>query len=38
MICHFSHESVAAIAHKQNIICSKTNLDGTAYEQTIICR
>ena len=26
------------IAHEQNIICSKTRLDGTTHEQTIICR
>ena len=26
------------IAHEQNIICSKTSLDGTTHEQTIICR
>ena len=25
------------IAHEQNIICSKTRLDGTTHEQTIIC-
>ena len=25
-------------AHEQNIICSKTRLDGTTHEQTIICR
>ena len=24
--------------HEQNIICSKTCLDGTTHEQTIICR
>ena len=24
--------------HEQNIICSKTRLDGTMHEQTIICR
>ena len=24
--------------HEQNIICSKTRLDGTTHEQTIICR
>ena len=23
--------------HEQNAICSKTNLDGTTHEQTIIC-
>ena len=26
------------ITHEQNIICSKTRLDGTTHEQTIICR
>ena len=26
------------ITHKQNTICSKTRLDGTTHEQTIICR
>ena len=26
------------IAHEQNIICSKTHIDGTTHEQTIICR
>ena len=26
------------ITHDQNIICSKTYLDGTMYEQTIISR
>ena len=25
------------ITHEQNIICSKTRLDGTTHEQTIIC-
>ena len=24
--------------HEQNVICSKTRLDGTTHEQTIICR
>ena len=36
--CHFSLENVVPIAHEQNIICSKTRLDGTTHEQTIICR
>ena len=27
-----------SIAYEQNIICSKTRLDGTTHEQTIICR
>ena len=25
------------ITHEMNIICSKTHLDGTTHEQTIIC-
>ena len=33
----FSGEMVA-VTHEQNIICSKTRLDGTTHEQTIICR
>ena len=37
-ICHFSLGNVVPIAHEQNIICSKTRLDGTTHEQTIICR
>ena len=37
-ICHFSLQNVVPIAHEQNIICSKTSLDGTTHEQTIICR
>ena len=37
-ICHFSLENVVPITHGQNIICSKTRLDGTTHEQTIICR
>ena len=36
--CQFSPENVVPIAHEQNIICSKTSLDGTTHEQTIICR
>ena len=36
--CHFSLENVVPITHEQNIICSKTRLDGTTHEQTIICR
>ena len=34
----FSLESVVPITHAQNVICKKTHLDGTAHEQTIICR
>ena len=34
---HFSLENVVPITHEQNIICSKTRLDGTTHEQTIIC-
>ena len=37
-ICHFPPENVVPITHEQNIICSKTRLDGTTHEQTIICR
>ena len=37
-ICHFSLEDVVPFTHEQNIICSKTRLDGTTHEQTIICR
>ena len=37
MICRFSLENVVSITHEQNIICSKTRLDGT-HEQPIICR
>ena len=33
----FTQEPVA-ITHEQNIICSKTHIDSTAHEQTIICR
>ena len=36
-ICHFSLENVVPITHEQNI-CSKTFLDCTAHEQTIVCR
>ena len=31
-------ESVVSITPEQNIICSKTHLDGTAHAQTITCR
>ena len=34
----FSLENVVPITHGQNIICSKTRLDSTAHEQSIICR
>ena len=37
-MCHFSFESVVPITHEQIIICSKTHLNGTSHEQTIICR
>ena len=37
-ISHFSLENVVPITHEQNIICTKTCLDGTMHEQTIICR
>ena len=29
---------MVSITHEQNIICSKTHIDGTTHEQTIICR
>ena len=31
-------ESTVSFMHEQNISCSKTQLDGIAHEQTIICR
>ena len=34
----FPCKSVVSITHKQNIICSKTQLDSIAHEQTIIYR
>ena len=34
----FSLESVVPITHERNIICSKTRLNGTSHEQTIIWR
>ena len=37
-VCHFSFENVVPTAHEQNVICSKTRLDGITHEQTIICR
>ena len=37
-VCHFSFENVVPTTHEQNVICSKTRLDGTTHEQTIICR
>ena len=37
-ICHFSLQNVVPIMHEQSIICSKTRLDGTTHDQTIICR
>ena len=30
--------STAATTHEQNIICSKTHLDGITHKQTIICK
>ena len=35
-ICHFSLENVVPITHEQDIICSKTYLDGTTHKQTVI--
>ncbi|MCG8408161.1 MAG: hypothetical protein MI923_23425 [Phycisphaerales bacterium] len=29
---------MVSVAYVQSIICSQTQLDGTAHEQTIICR
>ena len=29
---------MVSTTHEQNMICSKTHLDGTMHEQTIICR
>ena len=44
-ICHFHARGIArrkkstvSFTHVQNIICSQTQLDGIAHEQTIICR
>ena len=37
-VCHFSFENVVPTTHEQNVICSKTRLDGTTHEQTIIFR
>ena len=31
-------KSTASFMHVQNIVCSQTQLDGIAHEQTIICR
>ena len=31
-------EKYSSLTHVQNIICSQTQLDGIAHEQTIICR
>ena len=31
-------KSTVSFMHVQNIICSQTQLDGIAHEQTIICR
>ena len=31
-------KSMVSFTHVQNIICSQTQLDGIAHEQTIICR
>ena len=37
VIYYFSLKNMVPITHEQNIICSKTRLDGTTHEQTIIC-
>ena len=34
----FSQQSIVPIIHEQNIICSKTHLDGPMLKQTIVCR
>ena len=31
-------KSTVSFTHEENIICSQTQLDGIAHEQTIICR
>ena len=31
-------KSTVSFTHVQNIICSQTQLDGIAHEQTVICR
>ena len=43
MICHFHARAIARrrkawFKYWQNIICSQTQLDDTANEQTIICK
>ena len=35
---HKKEKSTVSFMHVQNIICSQTQLDGIAHEQTIICR
>ena len=35
---HKKEKSTLSFTHVQNIICSQTQLDGIAHEQTIICR
>ena len=37
-ISHCFLKNMVPIMHELNIICSKTCLDGTMHEQTIICR
>ena len=34
--CHFTPDSGLSITHEQNIICSKTSLDGTMLEQALL--
>ena len=36
-ICHFLLENMVPITHEQNIIRSKTRLDSSTHEQTIVC-
>ena len=35
---HKKEKSTVSFTHVQNIICSQTQLDGIATEQTILCR
>ena len=35
---HKKEKSTVSFTHVQKIICSQTQLDGIAHEQTIICR
>ena len=35
---HKKEKSTVSFTHVQNVICSQTQLEGIAHEQTIICR